>query len=62
MLNRLTWTLSTAKEVQLLFGQQEAGTSAPFAITACELFLQSSAPSIPQQLNWMEKTLAQCHD
>ena len=52
MLDRLTWASSTAKAVQLLLGQQEAGTSAPSRITANELFLQSAAPSIPQQLNW----------
>ena len=52
VLDRLTWTSSTAKAVQLLLGQQEAGTSAPSRITANELFLQSAAPSIPQQLNW----------
>ena len=52
VLDRLTWASSTAKPVQSLLGQQEAGTSAPSSITANELFLQFAAPSIPQQLNW----------
>ena len=52
MLDRLTSTSSTAKPVQSLLGQQEPGTSAPPPIITIELFLQSAAPSIPQQLNW----------